>query len=425
MHSVKDATDAAPSQDAGELRESRNLAVLIAQQMLFRTGWIFKTESVIMPAFLDSITPHGWIRGMLPPLNRFGQSITPLLLSDRISEAPRKARWVTLTLLMMSLPFLLLGASLLIVDGDRPTWYPAFFLAAYGAFFCIHGVNQATYSTIIGKLVQPDRRGRLIALAGTAGSVLAVTTAWLLMKPWTEHQPPHFSRIFLFTGTMFCFAALLACLLQETPDFVKPQAVRRRHLRDSVVRLRVDPTLRRLCLAAALFVCSQLLFPHYQRLGRQQAGYRGDMLMIWVIAQNLGAAAFSWVSGRLADSRGTRSALRCLFFSAVFAPLLPLTLASLVDAGYYWITFAWLGVVPVTFRMQMNYVLEITERVNHPIYVSTVVLCMAPPIVLSPLIGELVERIGYAIPFCGISFLVFTGWLLTLTMVEPRHGSFS
>jgi len=175
-----------------------------------------------------------------------------------------------------------------------------------------------------------------------------------------------------------------------------------------------------LCTVAALFVCSQLLFPHYQRLGREQHGYDGGMLMVWVVAQNLGAALFSWISGRLADARGTRSALRCLIFAAVFAPLLPLLLAHFLNAGYYWLTFVWLGTVPVTFRMQMNYVLEITERVNHPIYVSTVVLCMAPPIVLSPLIGEMVERIGYAVPFCGISVVVFAGWLLTMTMIEPR-----
>ncbi len=396
------------------------MLVLVAQQAVFRTAWIFKTESVIMPAFLDSITPSGWIRGMLPPLNRFGQSITPLLLSDRLSAAPRKSRWLTWTSLLMSVPFLALGTLLLIIGDKAPAWLPTFFLAAYGAFFCLHGINQATFSTIIGKLIRPDRRGRLIGFAGTAGSLSAVTMAWLLMKPWTEHQPPHFSRIFLFTGAMFFLAGLLLFILREQSDSVEPRTARRRHLRDSVIRLRVDPTLRRLCTVAALFVCSQILFPHYQRLGRSQEGYSGGMLMIWVIAQNVGAALFSWVSGRLADTYGTRCALRCLIFAAVFAPLLPLVLDRWFDADWYWLTFVWLGAVPVTFRMQMNYVLEITERANHPIYVSTVVLCMTPPIVLSPLIGELVERIGYVVPFVGIAALVCGAWLLTLTMVEPR-----
>jgi len=90
-------------------------------------------------------------------------------------------------------------------------------------------------------------------------------------------------------------------------------------------------------------------------------------------------------------------------------------------ADWYWITFFWLGLVPVTFRMQLNYALELTHRAQHPIYVSTVVLCMTVPILLSPLVGECVERIGYVLPFCCITVVLLVGWCLTLTMVEPRH----
>ena len=42
------------SRDAAE-NELRNAAVLAANFVVGRIGWIFKTESVIIPAFLDSI----------------------------------------------------------------------------------------------------------------------------------------------------------------------------------------------------------------------------------------------------------------------------------------------------------------------------------------------------------------------------------
>ena len=35
--------------------EARNFSVLTLYQILLRTGWIFKTESIIMPAVLDTI----------------------------------------------------------------------------------------------------------------------------------------------------------------------------------------------------------------------------------------------------------------------------------------------------------------------------------------------------------------------------------
>ena len=423
----RDIAASSRSTSSGDIAETRNIRTLVLHQILFRTAWIFKTESVIMPAFLDSITDSGWIRGMLPPLNRFGQSVAPLLMSDRLSRTDLKSQWLAKSTFLMSLPFLALGLMLLLLQGQSPFWFVFFFLAAYGTFFSVHGVNQAAYNTLQGKVIRPNRRGRLVMIVGYVGSPLAVLMAWLLLRPWTESTPPKFAYIFLFTGTAFLTASFTLRWIVETPDRKQERSTFevKRRFGEAVQVLRVDPHLRRLCLLGALFVSSQLLFPHYQRLGRQSPGYQGQMLMIWVIAQNLSAATFSWFSGAIADKRGTRSALRCLTFAAIFAPLLALMLGNYGSAGWYWVTFAWLGVVPVTYRMQLNYALELTDRANHPIYVSTVVLAMAIPIVLSPLIGEVVERTGYLVPFCGIAVCVLGSWLISLTTAEPRDSNFT
>jgi predicted MFS family arabinose efflux permease len=406
--------------------EKRNILSLVLHQILFRTAWIFKTESVIIPAFLDSITEAGWVRGMLPPLNRFGQSVAPLLLSDRLSRSSLKSRWLAKSTFFMSLPFLSMGGMLCIFGSETPSWMVLFFLVSYGTFFCIHGVNQASFNTIQGKLIRPNRRGRLITIVGYVGSPIAVGAAWLLLRPWTQSVPPKFAYIFLFTGTMFLLASFTVGRLIELPDPVgtKQSINASKRFAEAWKFVKADHHLRRLCLLSAMLVCSQMLFPHYQRIGRNMHGYSGQMLMVWVVAQNLSAALFSWMSGRIADQRGTRSALRWLTFFAMFTPLLALLMQRHATADWYWLTFAWLGVVPVTYRMQLNYALELTERARHPIYVSTVVLCMAAPIVLSPLVGELVARTGYVVPFCGIALVVAGSWLLSLSMAEPRHDSF-
>ena len=172
--------------------EKRNIISLVIHQVLFRTAWIFKTESVIIPAFLDSISDAGWVRGMLPPLNRFGQSIAPLLLSDRLSRATYKSRWLAKSTFFLSLPFLSLGLMLLLFGDKRPSWFVFFFLTSYATFFCVHGVNQASFNTIQGKLIRPEHRGRLITIAGGVGgaTVLALYFApsayIMLMSPKTE-----------------------------------------------------------------------------------------------------------------------------------------------------------------------------------------------------------------------------------------------
>lgn len=422
MSGTESPPDEETSGTAESDHERRNIYTLVSHQVLFRTAWIFKTESVIMPAFLDSISGSGWVRGMLPPLNRFGQSLAPLILSERLANAPVKTRWLARCTTLMSLPFLCLGG-LLFVDSVPSTPLVIFFLASYLLFFCVNGVAQASFNTIQGKLIAPEKRGSLMALAGYVGSPVAVLMALLLLRPWTESDPPLFAAIFLFTGSMFFLAGFVVRRLHEDPDPAGPKSALRlkKRLREAGRFLRQDRHLRRLCGLAALFVCAQLLFPHYQRLGRHQAGFHNHMLLYWVIAQNLSAALFSWLSGRLADARGTRSALRWLILCAAFAPGGALVLAEYTDANWFWLAYFLLGAVPVSFRMFLNYALELTERQNHPIYVSTVVLCMAPPILLSPFVGMLVAEIGYLEPFLIISVVVVLAWVMTLMIIEPRH----
>ena len=81
------------------LHQKHNFFVLVVHQVLMRTGWIFKTESIIMPAVLDWLGGTGLLRGCLPMLNRFGQSVPPLLLSRRIKILGLKKSALTLSLI--------------------------------------------------------------------------------------------------------------------------------------------------------------------------------------------------------------------------------------------------------------------------------------------------------------------------------------
>ena len=75
-------------------------------KVVLRTGWIFKTESVVMPHAADALDPTGLARGWLPLLNRFGQSVPPVLAARRIKNLPKKKRAFIATTASMTLCFL-------------------------------------------------------------------------------------------------------------------------------------------------------------------------------------------------------------------------------------------------------------------------------------------------------------------------------
>lgn len=85
--------------------ESTNLGILAFQLIIMRIGWIFKTESVIIPHVLDVIPGNAaWARGFLPVLNRLGQSLPPLLAADFVRNIRLKKRALIFTTLGMAFP---------------------------------------------------------------------------------------------------------------------------------------------------------------------------------------------------------------------------------------------------------------------------------------------------------------------------------
>lgn len=404
-----------------ERHEPRNIVALAVHHIILRVAWVFKTESVIIPAFLDSVSSAGWLRGCLPILNRIGQSLPPLLFAERLRHARLKKIPLAVTTFLMAIPFLVLAVIWRELDDKHATWLPPAFLVLYVLFFSFTGLNQLSFGTIQGKLIRPERRGQLMALAGIPGSVLAISAAWFLLREWLYLPNGGFDLIFAFTGTGFLVSGLAVVLVREPKDPIVSEHERRHggiRFREAI---RKDVAFRRLLIVGMLFITAQLLFPHYQALGRRRPGYSPSDLMYWVIAQNAGAGFFAFIAGRLADRHGNRTALWMEIVGAALTPVIALVLAfPAAELPLYWMTFFVLGTVPTAFRTFSNYVLELTTPENHPRYLSILRVAMAIPLVLSPVVGLLIDWLGFIPVFGAITGLLLYGCWYSRNLIEPR-----
>ncbi len=408
--------------------EPHNLLALSAYSVLLRFAWIFKTESVIIPAFLDSIAGAGWLRGCLPVLNRFGQSMPPIFFARRLRAAPVK-KWSLLgTSAGLGLSMIAVAAIWMLTGDKHQVWLPPTFLLLYLFFFASNGLNQQVFGTLQGKLIRPDRRGELLGLSGIGGSITSIIGAWFLLQYWLSLPDRGFGYIFGFSGLGFLVAGATCFFVKEPPDVGQVENVPQEEsgLRASFRLVRDDRDFRRLAIVAMLFISIQLLFPHFQALGQQHVApdQIGFQLMLWVIAQNAAVGLFSWVSGKLADRFGNRLSLRLQVFGTASVPLLALLFTSGVGGWgpkHFWITFFFLGLTPVTIKTLTNYALELTEPARHPLYVATLHACLAVPFIFSPLVGWLVDMLGFESVFLGVSGTILLGGLASFWLIEPRH----
>jgi MFS family permease len=404
-----------------------NLGILSIWLITMRTGWIFKTESVVIPHVLDIISGDaGWARGWLPVLNRLGQSVPPLLAADAVRDAPLKKRKLLFTTLGMAWPFLLLAVVWSVLEDRRQPWLVPAFLVLYFLFFTATGLNQLVDGTLQGKLIRANQRGRLLGTAGMMGSITATTAAIVLLRPWMAIPGGDgFTYVFLFNGIAFLVAGLLANLCQEQPDPVQPsrQEAWWHPLLLAWQTFRQDRRFRRAAWMAALFMSGLLLFPHYQALARQKLGSTAEDLVWWVIAQNLSVGVFSLLIGQIADRFGNRLALRLSAALAACTPIIAISFTTRwnpLGPEWYWLTYVFLGVFPVTMKTISNYTLELVPREQHPRYLSTMTVCYTAPFLLSPLFGAVMDLVPQAWPFLFVSGTTAIGALLTFRMAEPR-----
>ena len=414
-------------------RERRNTACLELYQVIIRVGWIFKTETIIMPAVLDAVVDSGLLRGLLPVLNRVGQSLPPLFLSASLARRPRKKWMLVGTTLLMAACFAALALAWGPVKASRPDVLAVVFLVAYAVFSAANGLTQLAAAALQGKLIAAGHRGRAMVVSVVIGSVLAIVAALALLGPWLA-EADGFPKIFGVTAVFFAVAAAVPALLDEPADPVtaRPPAGAGwavASLRSGMAgwrrTLAHDPALVRLCLVAACFSGVLMLFPHYQAFARDRLGSGRESLLTWVVVQNAATGVVSLFAGPFADRRGTRLVLVWLVALSAFTPLLVTGLSLLphaVAVGWFWIVYAALGLNPISLKIFTNYALELAPGpAQHPRYVSIVGVALATPFVLSPLIGLAIDLVGFRPMFVLGAALIATGAAVGLGLPEPRR----
>lgn len=405
--------------------ESRNFWILVAYQVILRAGWIFKTESVVMPHAADALDSTGLARGWLPLLNRFGQSVPPVLAARRLKNLAKKQWAFMATTAAMTLCFLGLTSLWIVPLASQHRLSALLFLVLYAIFFSAIGINQLAFNTLQGKLIRATRRGRLLMIADFVGGLTAVICAVTLLRGWLHEDHADYSAIFGFTTCLFAAASAMTWLLREWPDDHFEPSGGVKHVFGAAWRtLAADKNFRRLACVSALFSTTLVLFPHYQALARERLGLGTTWLVWWVVAQNCGTALFSLVTGPVADRHGNRLALRIVTLLILMGPLAALAAVFWPSLGKiaFPLVFLFVGLTPVAQKTFNNYTLEITRPQNHPRYLSTLNLSMALPIFASPLVSLLIAAIGFEAVYAGVIGLLFLGWLLSFGLIEPRAG---
>lgn len=405
-------------------RETANVLILATHQILFRLGWLFKTETVVVPTLVDYVAGPGWVRGWLPTFSRLGQSLPPLFMSGRWGRCGRFKWYLAASAGFMA--GLFAGAAWMwrVTGVHKPWWVCPIILALYFGFFVANGFYQVLFGSLQGKLIRPERRGQLLQLSTFLGTIPSVILGWVLLRRWFADPGEGFGFIFMAAALGFGSSALVALAIWEPfrPPSVDNPGGQPKYPWWAAIRQ--DRDLRRLLVVCALVSANWMLTPHYQAFGRARFEATAGHLTVWVIAQSLAVGLFSLAVGPLADWKGNRLAMRVLIFGSAISPLAALAITSLPSTmvgQWYWLVYLPLGLAPLVSRVIFNYALELCEPRLHPTYQSIVNLGLALPLAFSPLFGWLIDVTSFEAVFILAAISVLGAGILTFALAEPRY----
>lgn len=449
-----DDDDGAPASDAanGDLLSEltpeaaanypRNFRAMALYTSFMQMGWIFKTESTVVPMFVTYLTTNPMLISMVPILSRLPQFLAQFFFLGVVDRARRRKRVLILATAIFTLAWGGIAAALRFGGSLSPGALLVVFLTLYAIGWTAMGVERVSNRVMQATLIPTKRRGRVFGVGGSVGRFSALISGAVIADYMSRATDFRVNFSLLFGIAFAFFVVTVICQLTFREPEHRPATSDRMGLgqiaRDGWRLMHEDADFRRIFLIGCFLSFSTNLFAFYVPYARtwstapdftQQLGHAlGQALTV----QHLTVGVLSLALGLLVDWKGNRVVLRGLCLVLANIPLLIIVIGRYVqpDAQLTALlgVYAMIGCLPVMARVTGNYVLEIGPADTRTLYVgifgSAQIVTLVFPVFLGLAVTGLTRLVGaklaYETVFLSCSALFYISVFLASRLREPR-----
>lgn len=422
----------------------RNFRAMALYTSFMQMGWIFKTESTVIPMFVTLLTTNPLLISVVPILSRLPQFVSQFLFLGVVHRARRRKRVLIIATTIFTLAWGGIAATLRFGGALSPTALLVVFLALYAVGWTAMGVERVSNRVMQATLIPARRRGRVFGIGGSVGRFSALASGAVIADYMSRATDFRMNFALLF-GLAFAFFVLtVLCQLTFREPTQRHATSDRMGLgqiaRDGWRLVREDIDFRRIFFIGCFQSFSVNLFAFYVPYARTWSDapdftqQLGAALGKGLTIQHVVVGVLSLGLGLLVDWKGNCVVLRglCLLLSNI--PLLIILIGRYVpvDARLTALlgVYAMIGCLPVMARVTGNYVLEIGPEDTRTLYVgvfgSGQIVTLAFPLLLGVAVSVLQRSLGtklaYEVVFVSCSALFYTSVFLASRLREPRHG---
>jgi len=390
----------------------RNAWALAADSALFTVGMSLVGSTTVLPAFVAALTDSEMLVGVASGLSAGAWLLPQLVIASMVAHKPRLKPIVVTTAFLSRPLFFLAGLAIWALGPSRPTLALATVLTTIVLFFTADAVVSVPWFALLGKLIPPTRRGRIIGssqiVGGLGGIAAGGAIRYLLGEECAVAFPMNFALLYMGASVVFMLSAVaLACINEPSTPVAtedKPSALDvLRELPSLLARDRPFQSMQMVrILAGFVSLASAFYVLHATRVLGLPMGSTG----LFVSAQVAGSLAAGLITSLLQDRSGPLTHMRAVIVISCLVPAIGLGItasaAALGSAAFYAYLglFFFLGLVNGSMGWPyFNWILEHADESRRPIYIGVSNTLGALTMLAYPLGGWIVSRLSYQAAF--------------------------
>jgi predicted MFS family arabinose efflux permease len=317
----------------------RNFIAGLWHGVFLALGVSLTQPTTVISAFVADLTGSTvWVGGLSTVLTVAG-ALPQLFVARWIESRPLKMPYLLTAIYLRVSSWGILAWLIYAIGVQHPTTLAWILIGMLIIFYAGGGIGNIPYTDIIGKIIQPDRRGAFFGGIGALAGPLSVAAALIAQQILARMAyPNNYALLFGLAAIGLAIASLGFWAIREPSASEAERSIPswREYWKDLLV---ASLRLKMLIVAQVLTGFSLMALPFYVVYAREQLGAPAEAVGWFLLAQVSGGVLANLVWARMVDQSGSR---RMLFFCATTSTLTPLLAIGLAHID-------WLALLPVFF----------------------------------------------------------------------------
>jgi len=388
--------------------QKRNFTGFMVHALFLALTLNFIDVNTVVPNMLAEAGGTAFHMGLLSAIMVGGTKFMQLVFAGIIVPLQRKKGALLVGIYVRVFALLLMGIFLRTLSGEA-AWKVWTIMTVMALFSFSGAYANISYTDIMGKVILPDRRKRLLVLKQLISSVGVILSALLVKVILSQLAYPYnYSLLFLLAGLLLLFGTIGFWMLKEPKGEAATQTTLTEKVHQFWEVLSSDSNFRKYLFLINTTGVIAAMLPFLILFARQRFSVDGSLTGTFLLVQMFGALGTNILLQLFSRDQRYRSLIYLFIIVSVITPLC----ALLVPAHPLWYASIFLlsGISHTLNQiLSSGILLEISTNENRAIYTG---LSGAGSImqVLYPLLaGVLVGFIGFQAVFILSSLYMLAG----------------